>query len=336
MDSCTASIAWGMPGFLDAPLGIDGDTMAAIGMLDSDADTVSALRDRVAGDEGWELVERFDPAMLARHTRALIGRPVLVGNESSLMPEEEQLARQGGRGSTTAGPLTGLDVIVAVRVDEHRVAAVWRNAEGYIEACGSVGLSDDIQAVTRCAQLGANPVVLAGELPPGAVAPALDDGEPIVSAGYWICLTGRRTFRRDPMVRFLGADGEIFEEVVLADGLPCLWPAQGPPGARVVQRGGGTQVLEAEAWRVETSDWGLFAPAAAQVAHELGVEEASVPARPIAGSVLGRRHGFELAAQDGVWTATATCGAFAITVGGRGDPPERLDLDRFQDSTELD
>jgi hypothetical protein len=61
-----------------------------------------------------------------------------------------------------------------------------------------------------------------------------------------------------------------------------------------------------------------------------------VRSRPIAGSVLGRRHGFELAAQDGVWTATATCGAFAITVDGRGDPPERLDLERFQTSAKLD
>jgi hypothetical protein len=327
-----AAVAWGMPD-LDAPLGINGDTMVELGMLESDAEAVSALRDRVASGEDWDLVERFYLA-LARRTHALIERPVLV-YESSLMPEEEQLARHGGRGSTNTGSLAGLDVIVSVRVDEYRVAAVYRNAEGYVEACGSVGLSDEIQAVTRCAQLGADPVVLAGELPPGAVAPALDEGEPIVSAGYWICLTGRRTFRREPKVRFLDADGEVFDEVVPADGLPWLWPVEGPPGARVVQRGAGTQVLEAEQWRVETSDWGLFAPAAAQVAHELGVEETSVPARPIAGSVLGRRHGFELAVLDGVWTATATCGAFAATVDGRGEPPERLDLGRFQGSTQL-
>jgi hypothetical protein len=55
-----------------------------------------------------------------------------------------------------------------------------------------------------------------------------------------------------------------------------------------------------------------------------------VPARPLAGSVLGRRHGFELAAQGGVWAAVATCGAFAVTVEGRGEPPERLDLERIE------
>jgi hypothetical protein len=96
-----------------------------------------------------------------------------------------------------------------------------------------------------------------------------------------------------------------------------------------VQRGGGTEVLEGGGWRVETSDWGPFAPAAGEVAHELGIEDATVPVRPLAGSVLGQRHGFELAAEGDVWAAVATCGAFAVTVKGRGEPPARLDLDLF-------
>jgi hypothetical protein len=93
-----------------------------------------------------------------------------------------------------------------------------------------------------------------------------------------------------------------------------------------VQHGSGTEVLEAGEWRVVITDWGPFAPAAGEVAHELGIDEASVPARPLAGSVLGRRHGFELAAHGGVWAAVATCGAFAVTVQARGEPPQRLDL----------
>jgi hypothetical protein len=48
-----------------------------------------------------------------------------------------------------------------------------------------------------------------------------------------------------------------------------------------------------------------------------------------------RRHGFELAAQDGVWAAVATCGAFALTIERRGEPPSRLDLELFEASRGL-
>jgi len=88
-------------------------------------------------------------------------------------------------------------------------------------------------------------------------------------------------------------------------------------------------VFEHDGWRVEVTDWGPFAPAAGLVAHEVCVDEATVVPRPIAGSVLGHRHGFELAAQDGVWAAVATCGAFAVVVEGTGEPPDRLDLERL-------
>jgi hypothetical protein len=322
-----SAVAWGMPD-LDAPLGIAGDTMDELGMLEGHGEAITALRTRVADGGDRESVERFYLA-LARHAHGLIGRPVLV-YESMLMPEEEQLARQGGRGEATADPLARLDVIVSVRVDEHRVAAVWRGAEGDVEASGSVGHTDEVTSIWRCTQLGSDPVVLAGQLPPGAVAAVVADGEPVVSGGYWICVTRSRTLRRDPEISFLDVDGNVFEHDVPFDGLPRLWPTQAPPGARLVQRGGGTEVLEADEWRVEITDWGPFAPAAGEVAHELGIEEAGVPARPLAGSVLGRRHGFELAAQGGVWAAVATCGAFAVTVEGRGEPPKRLDLERLE------
>src|SRR4051812_26847484 len=113
-----SAVAWGMPD-LDAPLGIDNDTMDELGMLDSDAEAITALRGRVDRDDAWELVDRFYLA-LARHAHVLIERPVLV-YESMVMSEEEQLGRQGGRGAGAADPRLGLDVIVSVRVDEHRV-----------------------------------------------------------------------------------------------------------------------------------------------------------------------------------------------------------------------
>lgn len=71
-----SAVAWGMPD-LDAPLEIDGDTMAELGMLDGDGEAVTTLRARVAGEDGWELQERFYLA-LAQHAHRLTGRPVLV------------------------------------------------------------------------------------------------------------------------------------------------------------------------------------------------------------------------------------------------------------------
>jgi hypothetical protein len=70
-------------------------------------------------------------------------------------------------------------------------------------------------------------------------------------------------------------------------------------------------------------DHALIEAAALEAAVSVSV---SVPVRPIAGTVLGFRHGFELAARDGVWAAVAECGPFSVTVEGRGPPPDRLDL----------
>lgn len=311
-----SAVAWGMPD-LDPPLGIDGDTMTELGMLDAEGPAISALRERLDGEDGWELQERFYLA-LAAHVHARIGQPVLV-YESALMAEEEQLARQGGRGAEPAGsPLAGLDVIVSLRIDEHRVAAIWRDEEGHVHASGSVGRDREDWTVSRCIDIGSNPVVLAGQLPPGAVRPAGLDGELVTGGGYWLCRTGKRLLRREPEVTsYEDVEGKPFAHRVPFDGVPDLWPRQAPPHEQADQ----------DEWRIHVEDWGLFAPAAGEVAQELGVDEPKVPVRPITGTVLGHRHGFELAAQDGVWAATAECGGFAITMIGRGAPPERLDFD---------
>jgi hypothetical protein len=322
-----SAVAWGLPD-LEPPLGISADTMDELGMLDGDGEAIRTLRSRVEDGVEWELVERFYLA-LARRTHELIGQPVLV-YESMLMPLEEQLARQGGRGDTPADPLVGLDVLVSVRVDEHRVAAVWRDADGEVQASGSVGYSDDVWSVARCTDLAADPVVLAGRLPPGAVGVVGVDGELVVANGYWICKTQLRTLRREPEIAYRDIDGHVFRHAVPYDGMPRLWPTQAPSGPRPVQWGDGTLVFEASGWRVEITDWGPFAPAAGEVADELGVDETAVATRPIAGTVLGHRHGFELAAQDRVWAAVAECGGFSVTVEGNSEPPERLDLELVQ------
>jgi hypothetical protein len=88
---------------LDPPLGIDGDTMDDLAVLEDEGEAISALSARVADGEEWELVERFHLALAHRLTQ-LVGRPVLV-YESMLMPEEEQLARQGGRDAARSSSL---------------------------------------------------------------------------------------------------------------------------------------------------------------------------------------------------------------------------------------
>ena len=217
-------------------------------------------------------------------------------------------------------------MVVSVRLDKHRVAALWRNEEGYIDASGSVGHAEETTSVGRCIQLGAGPVVLAGELPPGAVAPALAQ-EVVVSGGYWMCVTSSRLQHRNPEISYVDADGDVFEDRVAFDGIPRLWPRQAPPGAQGVERGGGTEVLEGGGWRVETSDWGPFAPAAgeiAQRARDRGSHGAGATAggqRPRAKARIRAR------GRGDVWAAVATCGGFTVTVKGHGDPPARLDLE---------
>ncbi len=319
---------WGMP---DAgPVyGIDGDTMDELGGPEPDGAARRELEARVAAD-GWELTEPYYLALASR-LRALTGLPVLVYEAD--MPYEEQLARQTGAAAPD-DPLDGLDVLVSLRVDERRVAVVYRDAEDQVWTSGRYGFDDPVPGLGYWEDLGANPAVVAGKLPMGAVGVALRVGrgpwvEPSeIAHGYWICALDARRLTTDPKLAYRDAEGAEFALEVPFDGpgLPRLWALQAPPGGRLVQHGGGTEVHEHDGWRIEVTDWGPFAPAAGLVAHELGVDEATVVPRAIAGTVLGHRHGFELAAQDGVWAAVATCGAFTVVVEATGEPPERLDL----------
>lgn len=149
------------------------------------------------------------------------------------------------------------------------------------------------------------------------------DGELVIANGYWLCRTNKRSLRYEiEVTEYLDVEGEAFAHAVPFDGVPDLWPRQAPP----------RELVDDDEWRVDVNDWGPFAPAAGEVAHELDADEATVPVRPITGTVLGHRHGFELAAQTGVWAAVSECGGFAITIQGRGAPPERLDFDLAADN----
>jgi hypothetical protein len=313
-----SAVAWGTPDF-NPPLEISADSMVELGMLDNDGEAITTLRERVDGEDGWELQERFYLA-LAQRVHGLIGQPVLV-YESALMPESEQLARQRNRSAPAAGPLAGLDVIVALEIDDRRVAAIWRSSGGIV-AAGSVGNTPEPPVIeaTRCMDVGSNPVVLAGVLPPGSVSPVVD-GELVIANGYWLCRTNKRMLRREPeIIHYLDVEGEPFAHVVPFDGLPGLWPRQAPARA----------LVDDEDWRITVNE-GQYG-AAFEVAIRLDVEEAGVPVRPIAGTVLGHRHGFDLAAQNKVWAAVAECGSFHVTMVGSGEPPERLDFEHVDGS----
>ena len=88
-------------------------------------------------DDGQTVLDVFWLA-LARHMHALLGIPVLV--DEAEMPIGEQLGRQLGT-VPDPDPLAGLDVLLSVRIDEHRVAAVFTGGLGGLEtyAFGRVG-----------------------------------------------------------------------------------------------------------------------------------------------------------------------------------------------------
>ncbi len=88
-------------------------------------------------DDGQTVLDVFWLA-LARHMHALLGIPVLV--DEAGMPIDEQLRRQLGT-APDPDPLAGLDVLLSVRIDEHRVAAVFTGGLGGLEtyAFGRVG-----------------------------------------------------------------------------------------------------------------------------------------------------------------------------------------------------
>jgi hypothetical protein len=190
--------------------------------------------------------------------------------------------------------------------------------------------------------LGDNPAVVAGALPMGAAQVAFKLGrapwvEPDqINRGFWIRRLEAREVHWTPTLAYRDADGIEFAIEVPFDGpeTPALWPVQAPSAGRLATHSRRSKQVEGDGWRVDTSSYGIdlahaqavLDSAAFIVAQALRLPEAAVVSRPIAGSVLRHRHGFELAAHGDVWAAVANCGGFAVTVQGTGTPPDRLDL----------
>lgn len=153
-----------------------------------------------------------------------------------------------------------------------------------------------------------------------------------MNRGYWICALDARELTRIPNLVYRDAEGVEFAISVPLDepGLPRLWPSQAPSPGRLVAHGT-MNLLEQDEWQVEIQNFGMapLQSPAELIAEQLRCEVARVPSRSIVGSVLGHRHGFELAVHSGFWVAVADCSEFAVTVKGMGDPPLRLDLERL-------
>ena len=123
---------WGMPEGVGPAYELDSDSMGDLeGLPDPDGSAWRELAERVEGDDS--LAAPYYLA-LARHLRGLTGLPTLVYEEHTDVPYAEQLARQTGT-PAHPDPLDGLDVLVAARVDEHRVAVVyWADGQAWASA----------------------------------------------------------------------------------------------------------------------------------------------------------------------------------------------------------
>ena len=124
------------------------------------------------------------------------------------MPYREQLARQSGK-KPTKDPLADLDdVLVSLRVDEYRVAVLFRDAEGEIRGSGSYGYEDHpLPAGEPWTELGMHPVVLAGTVPGGTIGVSVRVGpgawtEAEVHGSHWICQLAARVPEREAEIRY--------------------------------------------------------------------------------------------------------------------------------------
>ena len=332
---------WGMPDGVGPEYELDSDIMGDLEELPNpDSPAWQELAERVDGDD-WVLAAPYYLA-LARHLRRLTGLPTLVYDAD--MPYAEQLARQ----TVAAGvedPLSGLDVLVSHRVDALRVAVVYRDHTGRTWASGRYGFDDPEPfgrslgpGLDQPKHLGSDPAILASTLPAGAADVAVRVGRGPwtkpnqINRGVWICALNAREVTYTPQLVYYDAEGVEFAITVPLDGpeAPSLWPTQAPSSGRLAGRGSGGKLLEGGDWEVNISNCGPFETAAEVLAEDVGVHEAEILSRPIPGSVLGHRHGFELASRDGRWLAVAECGGFAIIVRATGELPARLDLELFR------
>lgn len=262
----------------------DGD-QRMLGMPDlrrdrSMSELCEALNERIGLDErGFVLVEVYWLALAAR-LDSLLGIPVLVPEVE--MPVAEQLRRQ--RGLPMPGDaLAGLEVAVSLPVDDQRIAAVWR-IDGS-STRGSARAPEESWPLDWNTELGIDPEVRAGWLPPGAIAAALRDRDGAwhkarTGRGVWLCALPQRAGQHDPPVVYRNIEGHQFEREIVVDALPGLWPRQAGTRPQCMEQ-------TAEHLQYSAGGWDVFVDALD--------DSENTDFSPLAGTVLGRPHGLGLA-----------------------------------------
>jgi hypothetical protein len=337
------ALVWGIPAEPGADFEFDTGTAEELGFLPDPASAAwEQVKARIDDGDDDGLYEPFYLALASR-IRAVTGLRTLVYDAGIGMSYDEQVAREEGATENAADLLRRLDVLVSLQVDEMRVAVVYRDAQG-VWSSGRYGYEDP-EPLGRWRDLGSNPAVLAGRIPLGAATVNLRVSAPgpwmqpdALNRGAWICALDTRELRRAPQLRYLDAEGAEFAVEVPFEQPepPQLWPVQAPsPGRLVSHSHGSGNTVEGGDWEVEISTVGPGAGATETPGEFLAwrgirVDPARLPSRPIAGSVLGHRHGFELAAPSGIWVAIADCGGVQLVVRGVGEPPTRLDLELLE------
>jgi hypothetical protein len=163
-----------------------------------------ALNDALcAADDGWVRIEDYWLA-LASELQARLRVPVLV--DEIEMPIAEQLRRQQ-HAAPAADAFEGLEVILSLRIDEHRHAGLFVRDEMIFGSAHLPDVSDAWLVERATTEIGRSPQVLGGGLPRGAVSAEVRDRKGVWHAavtipGLWLCVLPQRSGQDDPEVRF--------------------------------------------------------------------------------------------------------------------------------------
>ena len=122
------------------------------------------------------------------------------------MPIVEQLRRQRPS-AEAADAFEGLEVILSVRIDEHRHAGLFVRDDMIFGSAHLPDVSDAWLVERATTEIGRSPQVLAGGLPRGAVGAEVRDRKgvwhsAVTIPGLWLCVLPQRSGQDDPEVRF--------------------------------------------------------------------------------------------------------------------------------------